>query len=357
MCGPQEGAIHREIRDGWFSTDLMCACRAATSATTVGSMEELPTAVRRVLSHQDGVVTRAQLLEHGVTKASIRWHGGRTWRVLLPCVYLVPRAEPTFRQRCIAALLWAGPQSVLAGPTAARLHGITAVNEAATIHVLVPATHRAKRRGFADVRTSLLDDGSVVRRGSLRLSGPARAAVDAARQARTESDKAAILIEAVQRNLVTVDDLAEWVFRLRTRDAAGLHDALDAAASGAWSVPEAEVLTLLTRSALLPHAWANPTLRTASGRRLVSPDVWFEDVALAVMVHSRRYHQDGEQWEDTVEKDSDLTAAGVVVVGITPRRLRRDPDATLRRVEAAYAVAAARPRPPLVAEPRIARTG
>ncbi|WP_392542963.1 hypothetical protein [Oryzobacter telluris] len=302
-------------------------------------------------------MTRAQLLGNGVTKATIRWQAGRTWRVLLPCVYLVPRAEPSFRQRCMAAQLWAGPQSVLAGPTAARLHGITSISEAGTIHVLVPATHRAKRRGFADVRKSLLDDLSVIRRGSLRLSGPARAAVDAARLARTESDRSAILIEAVQRDLATVDDLAEWVFRLRTRDAASLHDALDAAASGAWSVPEAEVLTLVARSRLLSQAWANPTLHTEGGRRLVTPDVWFDDVALAVMVHSRKFHQDGDQWEDTVEKDSDLTAAGAVVVGITPLRMRRDPDATLRRVEAAYAVAAARPRPPLVAEPRIARAG
>ena len=316
-------------------------------------MTELPDSVTELLARQDGVVTRAQLLEHRVTKASIRWSSGRSWRVVLPCVYLVGRAAPTERQRHVAALLWAGPRSVLSGPSAARLHGITAADPRGTVHVVVPPPQRAKHRGFAHVRRSLLDDVAVVRRGPLRMSSPARAAIDAAHLARTEDERAAILIEAVQRGLAGVDDVAEWAFRLRTRDAARLHDALAAAASGAWSVPEAEVLDLLSTSSVLPGAWANPALTSPTGLSLVTPDVWFDDVALAVMVHSRRFHADGELWDATVEKDGDLVACGVVVVGVTPSRVRRDPAAVLRRVEAAYAVAGARPRPAVVATPRL----
>ncbi len=317
-------------------------------------MEDLPAPLRRLLAEQDGVATRAQLIEHGVTKAAIRWNSGRHWRVLLPCVYLVGRSEPTERQRHVAALAWAGPRSVLAGPTAAQLFGITAADPRGTVHVLVPPPQRAKKRAFAQVRRSILDDVAVVRRGALRLSSPARAAIDAAHAARTEDERAAILIEAVQRGLVGVDDLAEWTFRLRTRDAARLHDALDAAASGAWSVPEAELLDVLAGSRRLPAPWANPLLRTPVGRPLVSPDAWFDDVALAVMVHSRRFHADGELWDATVEKDGDLVAAGVVVVGVTPNRVRRDPTGVRARVEAAYLVAQARPRPPVIATSRFA---
>ena len=160
-------------------------------------MVTVPETMGRLLAAQDGVVTRAQLLAHEVSKASIRWHSGRTWRVVLPCVYLLSPGEPTHRQRCIATLLWAGPSSVLSGPTAARLHGITAAQEHGRIHALVPSTGRAKQRGFAVVRKTMLDDVRVVRRGALRLSGPARSAVDAARVARTEDERAAILIEAV----------------------------------------------------------------------------------------------------------------------------------------------------------------
>ena len=315
-------------------------------------MEDLPPSVGQLLGRQDDVVTRAQLLEHGVTKAAIRWNAGRNWRVLLPCTYLLKRSTPTERQRQVAALLWAGPRSVLAGPSAARVYGITAAQPGGTVHVLVPPPQRAKKRGFAEVRRSTLDDVAVVRRGPLRLSSPARAAVDAARSARTADDRAAILIEAVQRGLVAVDDLAEWTFRLRTRDAATLHEGLDAAASGAWSVPEAALLEVLSGSRSLPMPWTNPILTTTGGLALVSPDVWFDDVALAVMVHSRRFHADGELWDATVEKDSDLVAAGIVVVGVTPNRIRRDPMAVRARVEAAYLVARARPRPAVLATPR-----
>ncbi len=323
-------------------------CPEGVSVTTFSP------ALRGVLSQQDGVVTRAQLLEGGVSKAAIRWHSGRTWRVLLPCVYLVGRDTPTERQRLIAALSWAGPRSVLAGPTAARAHGITAADPGGLVHVVVPAPFASRRRGFADVRRTVLDDVDVVHRGPLRLCSPARAAVDAARMARTEDTRAAILIEAVHRGLADIDDLAEWAFRLRTRDAADLHEALAQAGSGAWSVPEAVLLDLVRGSRVLSAAWANPRLATTAGRILVTPDAWFDDVALAVMVHSRRFHASGELWDATVEKDADLVAAGVIVVGVTPNRLHRDPAAVLARIETAYRLALTRPRPDVVATPRYA---
>ena len=70
------------------------------------------------------------------------------------------------------------------------------------------------------------------------------------------------------------------------------------------------------------------------------------------MVHSRRFHANGELWDATVEKDGDLVAAGVIVVGVTPNRVNREPAAVLARIETAYRLARARPRPLVVATPR-----
>ena len=81
-----------------------------------------------LLARQDGVVTRAQLLEHGVSYPAVRWNAGRAWRVVLPQVFGIFREQPTARQRQIATLLWAGPKSVLSGATAARLHGVTSAD-------------------------------------------------------------------------------------------------------------------------------------------------------------------------------------------------------------------------------------
>ena len=78
-----------------------------------------------LLARQDGVATRAQLVAHGVSPAAVRWNSGRSWRVLLPHVVVLSRETPRPRQRLVAALLWAGDRSVLAGPTAAAQLGIT----------------------------------------------------------------------------------------------------------------------------------------------------------------------------------------------------------------------------------------
>lgn len=305
-----------------------------------------------LLARQDGVVTRTQLLEHEVSYRAVRWNAGRAWRVILPQVFGVFREQPTGRQRQVAALLWAGPASVLAGPTAARMYGVTAADPRDRVHVLVPAPQRSRSSGFAEIRRSLIHDGAVVTKGPVRLCSPARSVVDAARVARTPDTRAAILIEAVQRGITTIDDLHEWVLRLRPRDAAPIHGPLAEAASGAWSMPEAELLDLVATSAVLPSPWANPELTGPAGQRLTTPDAWFDDVAFAVMLHSRRYHSDGEQWDETVEKDGDLVGVGVVVAGVTPRRLRQNPEAVLRRLERTYQAAADRPRPRVRATPR-----
>jgi len=316
-------------------------------------MPEFSKDLLALIARQDGVVSRAQLVAGGVSPAAVRWNSGRAWRVLLPHVVILTREAARPRQRQVAGLLWAGDRSVLSGPTAAAAHGITTADPHGRVHLLVPAPLSSRRSGFAEARRTLLHDDATVTRGAVRLSSPARAAVDAARAEHTERARSAILIEAVQRGLASVDDLAEWVHRLRTRDAAALRLPLEHAASGAWSVPESELLELVAGSAVLSAAWANPWLERPDGSRLTSPDAWFDDVAMAVMVHSRRYHAEADDWDATVESDADLVAAGVVVVGVTPRRIRSDPAAVLGRLERAHLVAAARPRPAVVARPRL----
>ena len=345
--------IHRAAARATLSTGSAAAFRREPLQATLDGMPEFSKELHALIARQDGVVTRSQLVAHGVSPAAVRWNSGRAWRVLLPHVVVLSRETPRPRQRLVAGLLWAGERSVLAGTTAAAQHGITSADPRERVHLLVPPPLSSRRSGFAEVRRTLLHDDAVVSRGPIRLSSPARAAVDAARAAHSADTRTAILIEAVQRGLASVDDLAEWVHRLRTRDAAALRAPLEHAASGAWSLPESEVLELVAGSIVLSPAWANPRLERPDGSALTTPDVWFDDVAMAVMVHSRRYHAEGDDWDDTVEADADLVAAGVVVAGVTPHRIRSDPARVLRRLEAAYHAAAARPRPAVVARPRL----
>jgi len=83
-------------------------------------------------------------------------------------------------------------------------------------------------------------------------------------------------------------------------------------------------------------------------RSVTTPDGWFDDVALAVQVHSRRYHAGELDWEKTVSGDGAFAEHGIALVAVTPRQISRDAPSVLRRVERAYEQAASRPRPPLV---------
>ncbi len=302
---------------------------------------------------QDDVVSRRQLLEAGVTRDTIRWHTGRSWRLVLPGVVLLSPALPTQRQRLVAAQLYAG-EGVIAGSTAAALHGLQACSVTPPISVLVPHLVRARHHAWVVVRRTSIDDPGVVTQGPLRLSSRPRAFVDAAVNTKDSRQARAIIIEAVQRHLVRVDDLENVLDQMNRRFTAVTRRALAEATRGSWSVPEADLRALLSSSSVLPETWANPSLRARTGMALTTPDLWLDDVGIAIMVHSRRFHAGLEDWERTVECDGDLVAAGVRVVAVTPSHLARDPIAVLQRIEQTWQNARlCGVRPQVVATPRV----
>ena len=52
--------------------------------------------------------------------------------------------------------------------------------------------------------------------------------------------------------------------------------------------------------------------------------MWFDDVGMAVMVHSREFHAGALQWDATVVDDSELSSYRIVVVGVTPEQLAEE---------------------------------
>lgn len=306
---------------------------------------------RWLAREQLGVLSRNQLLEGGSSPDAIRWRLARHWRVLVPGVYQLDRRPTTRAQREMAGLLAAGPLATLGGLSAARWWGITAADPGDRVQVLVRPPRRSRRLAWLDIARSSVDDPGVTIRGQLRVSGGAQATLDAAVQSRSAERAAAIGIEAVQRRVTTIDDLVDALGRRNRRHSALARVAVNAAATGAWSRPEAALLAGLAGSRVLPEMWPNPVL-SVCGRPLVSPDGWLDDVALAVMVHSREFHSGAEDWDSTVERDSQLVTAGVMVLGVTPNRIYRDLPSVVRRVELAYAAAQRRPRPPVVAKRR-----
>jgi hypothetical protein len=306
-----------------------------------------------LVAHQDGVATRRQLLDGGVSVGQLRWAMGRRWRMLLPRVVLLEPGLPSVNQRLVAAQLFAGPDAWVAGGTAAAVYGMPGCVVSPPVQVLVPPHRTPRSVGWVRVSRSYLLDERIVTRGPLRLSCRARALVDAAAGATDQAAARALVIEAIQQRLVRLDDVAHWIEARSNHGRRRLRQALDEAALGAWSVPEADLLRLVEDDRRLPRPWANPVLHDPAGRRLTTPDLWIDDVALAVMVHSRSFHGGVLDGEATVAADEDLRAAGIEVVAVTPASIATQPERVLARIGAAYARAALRPRPAgLVAQPR-----
>ena len=81
-------------------------------------------ALDALLRKQQFVLSRAQAAGCGVTPAALQYRirPGGPWQRLLPGVYLAVTGTPTPAQREIAALVYAGPGSVMTGLAALRRH-------------------------------------------------------------------------------------------------------------------------------------------------------------------------------------------------------------------------------------------
>jgi hypothetical protein len=323
----------------------------ALLASDAGQMDR-PASLNALAAEQMGVVSRRQLSEHGVSIGQIRWRLGRSWRQLLPGVVLLGTSLPTAPQRYVAAQIYGGPHCWLAGPTAAALFGFVPDDADRRVHVLVPLTSKPRLINGVIVRRTRLMNERLVQRGPLRLSCRPRAVIDAA-AVLPEPDARSLVIDVVRRRLVRLDDLTHWVEVRQTRGRIRLRRMVVEAAAGAWSVPEADLAALVRTSRVLPTPWLNPGLEDETGIRLTTPDVWFDDVGMAVMIHSRQFHAGILQWDATVTDDSELSSYRIVVVGVTPEQLVKDPPSVLRRIEDHYATARRSGfRPAVVATPR-----
>ena len=149
----------------------------------------------------------------GVSRAQIRWRLGRAWRLLLPGIILSRPGLPTGPQSSIAALLYAGPQTWLSGPTALRLHRWAAERARAveSTSSVPPPIARATSHGSSIRRSSFTDERARRTRSAQLLvpaaSGRGRAAGDVSGR----SERRALIIEAVQRRLVRLDDVSHWI--------------------------------------------------------------------------------------------------------------------------------------------------
>ncbi|MBB5790617.1 endonuclease domain-containing protein [Jiangella mangrovi] len=342
---------------------------------------------------QDGLITRQQALATGMTADALRHaiRPGGPWQRVLPGVYATFSGPLTPLHRLRAAVLFAGEDAVVTGSWACDLVGLQYGPPVADdIDVLVDWTRGQRSHGFVRaLRTRRLpksqrwiddDRMTALRRGGppldveldplapsaspgvVPIAPAARAVVDTVvrwrhlppdwrpvcpgengcsrcwdrpghHRALALRNVRALMCETVQRRQCTLTALGAEVTAAPRRGGALVRLAMQDIEAGCRSAPECELRDLVLTSRLLPEPRWN---RVLPGHRGIVPDACWPEARLVVEVDSRSFHGFGDAPRRTEERRARYAAYGWRVLPVSPARLRSEPDAVLREIEAAY---------------------
>jgi len=301
-------------------------------------------ALDQLLRAQHDVLSRAQALDIGITKAALRHRlrPGGAWRIVLPGIYLGHTGSPTIGQREMAALLYCGAGSIITGPAALERYGVR-VPSGQVIDVLVPEPRRRQSVGFVRAHRTARMPGRVWLSDGLRYAPVARSVADAARELTDLRAIRAVVADAVQRGRCSIRELADELASGPKQGSSGLRLALTEAADGVRSVAEAEFRALIRR-ARLPDPLYNPRLFVGD-TFLAKPDAWWPDAGVACEVDSREWHISPDDWDRTLSRHARMSAHGIIVLHFTPRRIRAESAAIVSELR--LALDSGRGRPPL----------
>ena len=289
-----------------------------------------------LLRRQHGVIGRDQALGCGLTKKALayRIRADGPWQRLLPGVYLAGTGAASAQQRDVAALLHAGPRSVLTGLAAVRRHSLR-VGVPSVVTVLVPPGVRRQSTGFVRILRSTRMPAEFCVDGEVRFVLAARAIGDAARSLRSRREVRALVAQAIQQQRCSIAMLMDELEQGPTKGSGLLRAALAEVEAGIRSVPEGDLRQLIRR-AKLPMPVFNARLY-CGGKLVAIADAWWEEAGVAVEVDSKEYHYSVEGWEGTMRRHDRLVAEGVLLLHFTPRQIRTAPEEVVARIRAALA--------------------
>jgi hypothetical protein len=307
-------------------------------------------ALSALLRKQHGVFAREQALSCGVSLSTLSYRGraGGPWPAILPGVYLTHTGAASDEQRAMAALLYAGPESVLTGAAALGRFGL-AGPRTSLVDVLVPAGIRKRDAGFARIlRTTRLPEPVGVA-GEVRFAFPPRAVADAARGMTDIGDVRAVVAGAVQRGKCPIGRLRYELDNGPRSGSALLRRAIAEVADGVRSSAEGEFHAVIKR-ARLPMPMFNP--RLFAGRVFLgSPDCWWPDAGVAAEVDSREWHLSPRDWENTLARHALMSAHGIIALHFTPGQITAKRSEVVAGIRSAIAVGRSRPLPQVRAVP------
>lgn len=290
------------------------------------------------------VITRQQALAAGLTSHALRHRlrPGGPWQSLLPGVYVAATGTPTMSQQQMAALLYAGPGSMITGSAALRCHRIRG-GPSTLVDVLIPAVRQRRDAEFVRLYRTNRMPGRVWTFGPLRYALAPRAVADTVRHLTSLRDVRAIVADAIQQHRCQVQELAAELAAGPKAGSALFREALGDVADGIRSAAEGDLRDLLTRSGL-PMPLFNPMVYDAD-TFVACPDVWWPQFGVAVEVDSRQWHLSPEDHARTLQQRRRMGKHLIVVLPFTPRQIRAEPARVLAEIR--DALDKARGRAPL----------
>lgn len=193
----------------------------------------------------ESVLAPEALAAGALTRGALRWNYTRT----LPRVYSPNSSAHTLADRTVDAWLWSDRRAIIAGRAAAALHGALWVRENAPIELITK--HTRKQTGVI-VREERIADDEICQIGDLRVTTPARTALDLARHLDRVSAVVHLDALAAATGVTAVDALDIASRHRRARHVSRARVALGLMDAGAQS-PQESKLRLILIGAGLPR--------------------------------------------------------------------------------------------------------
>jgi very-short-patch-repair endonuclease len=246
------------------------------------------------------------------------------WQRLHPAVYRIEAAPITWRQELAAALLWAGPNSVISHRAAAALHGLARFPQGrADVLVTKGLKHRA---GVHVHRTTHLNSSEVKHLDNLSVTSIERTLIDLAAQEPTSTVRASV-DEALRRKLTSVRRLKEAVDGAPHRRGIVALRAYITELDGGGPLTESE-LEARMRDVLEGAGVENAVLQqpVLAGGKLRRLDCRIAGTPVVIECDGYAYHSSPVAFERDRARGNDLAARGFIVLRWTWAQLNDTPQ-------------------------------
>ncbi|HWD08598.1 MAG TPA: hypothetical protein VHA57_05830 [Actinomycetota bacterium] len=291
----------------------------------------------RLAGRQCGLVSRAQALAAGLTPDGIKWRIGQgQWTRVLPEVYAMNGTPDAWPRPLMAAQLWAGPGAVISHRAAAGLFKLDGI-PVGTVELLNTSSCCHAPKGIILHRTEHLGRSEYGKLGEFRVTGLPRTLMDLVTVVDPVRWEAAAE-RAIQMQPIVLDQLAGLVAASPGgRGVTTVRRFLsgrDPKAAPSESVLETMFLHLFAACRLPPPVRQLEVFDAAG--YIVRLDFAFPQIKLAVLTDGYETHMGRHRFELDREQANRLQLEGWLVLFITWRRIKEDPEGVKAELSRAY---------------------